>query len=71
MLKGQDEFDRRQQDLDIQKQQELAAAEATGADTEKIQTKYELASRQIDKARFNNKLQLASQTADALVKSCW
>ncbi len=49
-----------------QKEQELKSAEETGADTEKIQKKFELASKQIDKAKFNNRLELAGQTADAL-----
>lgn len=62
LLNREDEFELRQQDLDRQKEQELLNAETTGADTEKIQQKFDLLERKLDKAKFDSKIAIASDT---------
>jgi len=62
ILRGEDKFEREKSDLERSRLAEVANAEKNGADTKKINEKYALLDKKIDKAKFDNKLQIASQT---------
>lgn len=58
----QDAFDLESERLEIQRQQEVAAAEKSGADISLINQKYANAQVEIDRAKDANRLQLAAST---------
>ena len=61
-LEGEEDFEFQREQLELQRIQEVENAKATGNDIEQVNKKFALLDAKIDKAKFNNKLDIASQT---------
>ena len=61
-LEGEEDFEFQREQLELQRIQEVENAKATGNDIEQVNKKFALLDAKIDKAKFNNKLDIASKT---------
>lgn len=62
LLEGEEDFEFQREQLELQRVQEVENAKATGNDIEQVNKKFALLEAKIDKAKFDNKINIASQT---------